>query len=182
MEVDISKVSGNASENVKSLIASPTLYLSSQVGGPQGPLFGGAILKRVVVTEVSVNEKAEEPQRLEGRVVCEIEVEEDMVNGGGNIHGGCSAFLIDMCSTMSLVALKLATSGECQGGVSQSLNIVYHSPARVGEKLRLVNTTLTMGARAFSARTEMWSLAHHRLVASGVHIKMQSSSGPKANL
>ncbi|KAJ7839312.1 hypothetical protein B0H13DRAFT_1454238, partial [Mycena leptocephala] len=48
-----------------------------------------------------------------------------------------------------------------------------HSPATVGETLRIVNTTMTVGARALSARTEIWNATKHRLVASGVHIKMK---------
>ncbi|KAK6971335.1 hypothetical protein R3P38DRAFT_3242698 [Favolaschia claudopus] len=39
--------------------------------------------------------------------------------------------------------------------VSQSLNVVFHAPAALGETLRIVNTTLTVGSRAMSARTEV---------------------------
>ncbi|KAF8644452.1 hypothetical protein AX16_008451 [Volvariella volvacea WC 439] len=145
------------------------------------PIFGDSIVKRLMTTEVSINQKAEEPKKLEGRVVCEITVDEDMINGAGNVHGGCLAFLIDACSTLSLTALRASQTGVPFYGVSQSLNIVYHSPAGMGEKLRLVNTTMTAGARAVSARTEVWNDTHHRLVASGVHIKMEPSE-PKANL
>ncbi|KAJ7239983.1 HotDog domain-containing protein [Mycena haematopus] len=134
------------------------------------PSFGDSIARGLVVTSASVENKAEEPLKQEGRVVCEVTVTEDMLNGGGNIHGGCSAFLVDLCSTLSIIALTSNTYH-----VSQSLNIVYHSPATLGEKLRIVNTTMTVGARALSARTEIWNATKHRLVASGVHIKMQPS-------
>lgn len=69
-----------------------------------------------------------------------------------------------------------------------------------GDQLRIVSTTLTLGARILSARTEVrkklenwipdfdslplsqiWSLVHHRLVASGTHMKMQPSL-PKHSL
>ncbi|KAF7368631.1 4HBT domain-containing protein [Mycena venus] len=132
--------------------------------------FGDSIIRRLVVTHASVDQKAEEPLKQEGRIVCELIVTEDMLNGGGNVHGGCSAFLIDVCSTFSILALQPG-----RPTVSQSLNIVYHSPATLGETLRIVNTTIAVGARAISARTEIWNATKHRLVASGVHIKMEPS-------
>ncbi|KAJ7631962.1 HotDog domain-containing protein [Mycena polygramma] len=134
------------------------------------PGFGDSIIRNLVVTHASVEKKAEEPLKEQGRVVCELVVTEDMLNGGGNVHGGCSAFLIDVCSTLCLLAFQAPINT-----VSQSLNIVYHSPATVGETLRIVNTTMTVGARAMSARTEIWNETKHRLVASGVHIKMKPS-------
>jgi len=182
-DIDVSRIAGNTPDHVKALIGNTSFFLAyaRTLDGVKGPIFGESITKRVVVTEVSVEKKAEEPMKLEGRVVCELTVEDDMVNGGGNIHGGCSAFLIDMCSTMALLALGMTNTGEIQGSVSQSLNVVYHSPAGVGDRLRLVNTTMTLGSRAQSARTEIWNVTHHRLVSSGVHIKMQPSP-PKPNL
>ncbi|KAF9011743.1 hypothetical protein BDQ17DRAFT_1272058 [Cyathus striatus] len=180
--VDIAHIAGNASPDVKRFLSNPgQFYQNIRSTEVKGPIFGQAIQERLRVTEVSVNRKEEEPNKLEGKVVLEITVAEDMVNGGGNIHGGCSAFLIDMCSTLALSALSLSSKNELNLSVSQSLNIVYHSPAGLGDQLRLVNTTLTLGARAHSARTEIWNVTHHRLVASGVHIKMQPSF-PKANL
>ena len=53
----------------------------------------------------------------------------DMINGGGNIHGGCSAFLVDVCSSLSLSALSLVTEGKEYLSVSQAINMIYHSPA-----------------------------------------------------
>ncbi|KAJ6468961.1 HotDog domain-containing protein [Mycena vulgaris] len=161
-------ISGNVAEEMKAALSDlPTTFGTRSF---DKPIFGDSIFKRMQVTHASVNNKAEEPLKKEGRVVCELVVTEDMLNGGGNVHGGCSAFLIDMCSTLSLIVFNGGPS------VSQSLNIVYHSPAGLGEKLRIVNTTMTVGARAMSARTEIWNDTHHRLVASGVHIKMQPSA------
>ncbi|KAG5724081.1 Acyl-coenzyme A thioesterase 13 [Termitomyces sp. T112] len=181
---DISKIAGNASDQVKTVVSNMSrYYLPRRNVNTTGLTFGAHIVKRIQVTEVSVLPKAEEPSKTEGRVVCELTVEEDMLNGGGTIHGGCSAFLIDICSSMSITMLRLATSNEDEFSVSQSLNMVYHSPAGLGDRIRLVNTTLTIGGRVLSARTEIWNVTHHRLVSSGVHIKMKPSAGPtKASL
>jgi acyl-coenzyme A thioesterase 13 len=112
-DCDIAHISGNASEEVKRLLANPGAFFTNLPLDLKGPIFGQSITERLVVTEISVDKKADEPKKLEGRVVCEITVEEgillsyswvlfsframsDMVNGGGSIHGGCSAFLIDV--------------------------------------------------------------------------------------
>ncbi|PFH46565.1 hypothetical protein AMATHDRAFT_154507 [Amanita thiersii Skay4041] len=175
--VDTSRIAGNAPDEVKQLIGNLMFIFSGHRKG----LFSSSIVNRMVVTEVSIIEKSEEPLKKEGRVVCELETKEDMLNGGGAIHGGCSAFLIDICSTLAIMTLSMANTGGPLDTVSQSLNIVYHSPAVSGDKLRIVNSTMTLGARAVSARTEIWNDTHRRLVASGTHVKMQPSK-PKASL
>ncbi|EDR00370.1 uncharacterized protein LACBIDRAFT_314361 [Laccaria bicolor S238N-H82] len=180
--LDISHIAGNASPEIKRFLGYPSLFFGSHMSANvDSPIFGEEIQKRIKVTELSVDEKREEASRLEGRVVAEIVVAEDMLNGNGTLHGGCIAWLIDMCSSLALTALRMTTSGKFQMSVTQSLNVVYHSPASLGDKIRLVNTTLTLGARAHSVRTEIWNDTHRRLVASGVHIKMLPSA-PKASL
>jgi len=141
----------------------------------RGRGFADSVGGRVRITEVSIRPKDEEPEKLESYVVCETVVEEDMVNGGGNIHGACSTYLIDICTSLPLSALSLTSGGSGLSGVSQVINTVYHSPARIGDLLRIVSTTLALGSRAMSVRCEIWNVPHHRLVASGVHIKMEPS-------
>jgi len=180
-EFDISQITGNASDDIKRTICNPGYFFPGhRVENFGSPIFGDSIQKRMKVVEISLNKKVEEERKLEARVVVEVDVTEDMLNGGGNIHGGCSAFLVDVCSSLALIAFNLENSGDITS-VSQSLNIVYHSPAQLADKLRIVNTTLTIGARAQSARTEIWNVTHHRLVVSGTHIKMLPSF-PKAAL
>ncbi|KAF7373385.1 Acyl-coenzyme A thioesterase 13 [Mycena sanguinolenta] len=140
-------ITGNVDSATKELFSDVTQIFG--LNRSEKPGFGDSVARGLVVVHASVDNKAEEPLKQEGRVVCELTVTEEMLNGGGNIHGGCSAFLIDMCSTLSIMALTSKMNH-----VSQSLNIVYHSPATLGEKLRIVNTTMTVGARAMSARTE----------------------------
>ncbi|PPQ63157.1 hypothetical protein CVT24_005797 [Panaeolus cyanescens] len=179
---DISNIAGNAPDEVKRMFGDPgAFFINRRPFGVDNKIFGEDIQKRLKVTEISIVPKAEESKKTEARFVMETEVAEDMLNGGGNIHGGCSAFLVDLCSSFALLALGFASSGEVNPSVSQSLNLVYHSPAQLGDKLRIINTTLTLGARAQSARTEIWNATHHRLVVSGTHIKMVPSA-PKSNL
>ncbi|KAK7676225.1 hypothetical protein QCA50_020804 [Cerrena zonata] len=174
-DVDVSHIAGNASDDIKRFVNPSLIYLSSKRGPTS---FGAPITQRMKLSEVSIVKKAEEPTREEGRVVCLLTVEEDMLNGSGILHGGCSAFLVDICSTLADIALSLHTTGKPGWNVSQSISTIYHSPAKLGDELRIVNTTLTVGARAVSARTEIWNDTHHRLVVSGVHVKMAPSPPP----
>ncbi|KIM35180.1 hypothetical protein M413DRAFT_20799 [Hebeloma cylindrosporum] len=179
---DFTHIAGNASDEIKKAVGNPRHFLVNRRPREFTTLiFGEAIQKNLKVTEISIKQKEEEARKLEARMVFEIDVTEDMLNAGGNIHGGCSAFLVDLCSSLALFVLTMETTGEQYPSVSQSLNIVYHSPAALGERLRIVNVTLTAGARAQSARTEIWNVTHHRLAVSGTHIKMMPSI-PKASL
>ncbi|KAH8830892.1 hypothetical protein DL96DRAFT_1707684 [Flagelloscypha sp. PMI_526] len=145
--IDISSIQGNAKREVKEMLVSKhNVYCTG---------FGGDIAKRLKLVEASFLPKCDEPKKFEAKVVYEIDVDVDMLNGVGNIHGGCSAFLVDWCSTASLGAYTKHTIGTPEWGVSQNINVTYHSPAALGEKLRIINTTMTVGTRIVSARTEV---------------------------
>ncbi|KAG0697292.1 hypothetical protein DFH29DRAFT_158258 [Suillus ampliporus] len=182
--IDTPQVEGNASPEVKhALLNSLHLMETSHVSRPTGKPFRGfeaEFVSRMRLTEVSVLSKAEEPEKLEARVVFEAIVDEDMLNRAANLHGGCLAMIIDLCSTSPFYVLGASTSGRGVFGVSQSLNIVYHSPALTGDKLRIVSTTITLGSRALSSRCEIWNVARHRIIASAVHINMVPSE-PKTS-
>ncbi|KAG1873621.1 HotDog domain-containing protein [Suillus subalutaceus] len=183
-DMDPSQVEGNASSEVKHTLlgALQSMRLSHISQSTDKPFrgFEAEFASRLQLTEVSILSKAEEPEKFEGRVVIQVTVDEEMLNSAKNMHGGCSAMMIDICSTMPIYVLGASTSGYGVFGVSQSLNIVYHSPALSGDKLRIVSTTLAVGSRALSSRCEIWNVTRHRLVASAVHIKMVPSE-PKAS-
>ncbi|KAG1792116.1 HotDog domain-containing protein [Suillus subaureus] len=183
-DIDTSQVEGNASSEIKHRLLSGLQSMrSSRISQSTGKPFGGfeaELVSRLRLTEASISSKTEEPEKLEGRVVFQVIVDEEMLNGAENMHGGCSAMMIDICSTMPIYVLGASTRGHGIFGVSQSLNIVYHSPALSGDKLRVVSTTLAVGGRALSSRCEIWNVTRHRLVASAVHIKMVPSE-PKVS-
>ncbi|KAJ8087074.1 hypothetical protein PM082_005902 [Marasmius tenuissimus] len=170
-----SQIAGTASEFTKA-------YTAKILNTDQQPeaTFGYFVMSRMRICEVSLLNNAEEPKRQEMRVVYGIRVEKDMVNEMGNLHGGCSSYLVDMCSGYSISAHIVQTTGkpEQQQHVSQAINTVYHSPAQVGDELRIVNTTVSIGKRALTARTEIWNDTHHRLVVSGTQIAMFPSPMP----
>ncbi|ESK94066.1 hypothetical protein Moror_12811 [Moniliophthora roreri MCA 2997] len=176
-KLTIDDVPGNAPAMVKQLIldvlVNPKLLQRT---------FSASVIPKLVLSEVSINKMAEEPMREEGRVVFHLTVDEEMLNFAGGIHGGCLSFLTDFVSSLALIALRTKMTGSTNLiSLSQALSLVFHSPAPLGDRLRVVSTTITAGARASSAKTEIWSDTKHRLVASGVHIKMDPSP-PKAKM
>ncbi|KAF9236188.1 HotDog domain-containing protein [Melanogaster broomeanus] len=173
--IDVAAIGGNASIELKQSLADHVIAIAkvNKARGIRG--FEPVIYSRIEYKEVSVLQKAEEPEKLEGRVVCEMTVENDMLNGRGTLHGACSALLIDNCSAMPIALLSLVTTGKAELGVSQSMNVLYHAPAMTGDRLRIVSTTITLGSRTLTARCEIWNITEHRLVASGVHTKMTAT-------
>lgn len=109
----VSQISGNASDNIKRIMGSFFQNFHQEDVGFSA--FGDSIEKRMKIVEISVNKNGEEERKLEARVVIELDVTEgqcrrpfqalplllivlvlDMLNRGGNMHGGCAAFLVDM--------------------------------------------------------------------------------------
>lgn len=79
VQFDVSQVGGNASEDIKRLLGDPEAFFNSFQKPGQVQLlnaFGRDIERRMKVTEISILKKKEEPEKLEGRAVMEIEVQE----------------------------------------------------------------------------------------------------------
>jgi len=74
----VSEISGNAPDKVKAIVGDLDGLFRAVRGNniKMGSRFGDSILLRFKVAEVSINKKAEEPKKLEGRVVVETVVEE----------------------------------------------------------------------------------------------------------
>ncbi|KAG2343726.1 hypothetical protein BDR05DRAFT_933335 [Suillus weaverae] len=195
-DIDTSQVEGNASPEVKHTLLS-ALQLS-HVSRSTGKPFRGfetEFASRLQLTEVSLLSKTEEPEKFEGRVVVQVIVDEEMRNEVGTMHGGCLAMIIEMhvssthvclaliwmrsCSPMPIYVLRASTGAFGVFGVQQSLNIMFHSPAMPGDKLRIVSTTLALGSRTRSGRCEVWNVTRHRLVASAAYINMVPSEPSK---
>ncbi|KAG9317764.1 HotDog domain-containing protein [Chiua virens] len=174
--IDATTIRGNAPHALKQALLD-LISAGAKLNKARGTRgFEPEIASRIIWTEIAIVPKAEEPEKQEGRVVGEITVQGDMLNGYGTLHGACAALLIDNCSTMPIALLSLATTGKGDLGVSQSLNILYHAPAVPNDKLRIVSATITLGSRALSSRCEIWNVTQHRLVASAVHTKMIASA------
>lgn len=163
---DASKIAGNLSLDQKQLCANVLSYFIIE-----GNAFGCEIGKRMRLVETNVLKSPEKGGPLRGRTVCEIQVEKDMCNIYGVLHGGCAAYMIDSCSSSSLVALGVV-KGLDYSGMSQALNIIWHGPAPEGTKLKIVSTSVVVGGRVMTARCEIWDKDQGRVLVSAVHSKV----------
>ncbi|KIK66062.1 hypothetical protein GYMLUDRAFT_956869 [Collybiopsis luxurians FD-317 M1] len=117
----------------------------------------------------------------------------------------CTPFVLFSfrCSSLACVAVNMLPSVDnCTPHtsifppkfelLSQSMHVVYHSPSPVvimfsGDRLKIVSTTMPISvpptgkglASNVCICTEIWSMNHHRLVASGTHNMMPISSSPR---
>ncbi|KZW02494.1 hypothetical protein EXIGLDRAFT_601956 [Exidia glandulosa HHB12029] len=139
-------------------------------------LFCGSIPPRVRVTHINVLPNPAEPSRVMGQVICELRAERDMVDEHGNVTVGSITYLVDMLSTLALVAQGAQLrKTEDYVAVSQSLQFIFHAPAPLGSTIRLDNTCVALAGRTLTARCEVWDVDANRLICSAFHVKMPPS-------
>ncbi|KAF9078671.1 HotDog domain-containing protein [Rhodocollybia butyracea] len=165
---DISSVSGNAPDYVKQL--NYNTYYSYGVGAEDS--FGHKVGKEVKFVDVSIDRKLERQGRLESTTTAEVTVNKHMLNGAGMLHGGCVAYLID---NTPLVVLGLVNNVNGVG-VTQAMNVLFHSPAPLGTSLRIESTSVSLGGRVMTARCEIVDKNTGRPIASAFLNKMQPNS------
>jgi acyl-coenzyme A thioesterase 13 len=129
----------------------------------------------VKVTDVSILPSREDPLKLEGKVTCEVDVTPDMCNERGVLAQGCIVTLLDEGTNLSMSVASAAEGRLEPGGVSQIINVLFHAPATVDVKLRLVHSSMASDSQTNSARSEIWDTTNHRLVASGTQLAMLPS-------
>lgn len=148
-------------------------YFSYGVGDEDS--FGYRVGKAVNFVEVNVDRKHERHDRLVSTTVAELLVTKDMLNGAGMLHGGCVAYLVDNCCSTPLVVLGLIQSVNGVG-VTQAMNVLFHSPASLGTRLRIISTSIALGGRVMTSRCEIVDKDSGRMIASAFLNKMQHPS------
>ncbi|KAL1736318.1 HotDog domain-containing protein [Schizophyllum commune] len=165
---DVTLIRGNAPDYVKQLMCN-TFY---GYGVGEGDAFGSTVGHSVMFKEISIDRRLEKQGRFEAVTVAELLVTKHMLNGAGMLHGGCIAYLID---NTPLVVLGLVSNVNGVG-VTQGMNIMFHAPAPVGTRLRIVSTSVSLGGRVMTARCEIVDRDTGRTVASAFINKMQPVS------
>ncbi|KAH7096650.1 HotDog domain-containing protein [Auriculariales sp. MPI-PUGE-AT-0066] len=131
-------------------------------------LFANKVIACTTPTRYDVRKDASGRDAAE--LECELVVGDDMLNAYRTLHGGCSAYIIDVLTSICLMPLTL-------NHVSLSMDIAYHAPAPLGAKLRIVSLTTSVGKRVYTTRCEISDKNTGRLYVSGGHIKMPPSTG-----
>ncbi|KAF8880791.1 HotDog domain-containing protein [Infundibulicybe gibba] len=166
---DISSIGGNAPDYVKQL--NHNTYYSYGVGDDED-CFGHKVGKAVKFVEVSVDRRLERQGRMEATTVAEIVVSKHMLNGAGMLHGGCVAYLIDNTPLVVLGLLQNVNGV----GVTQAMNVLFHSPASLGACLSIISTSISLGGRVMTSRCEIVDKGSGRVVASAFLNKMQPAT------
>ncbi|KAL1737736.1 hypothetical protein HDZ31DRAFT_51876, partial [Schizophyllum fasciatum] len=175
-------IAGNAPRFLKEAVLKWLALFGGWVSasdGSEATYFGSTIRDDLRVTEASIVQSPAGPPKA--RVVCEVQVWEDMVNVVDSMHGGCTAFLIDEISALAMVILAMYEGQEVpSAGVSQTIDTVFHAPAPRGTTIRIVGTCVSSDAdTSIVCNAEIWDVDNRRMVASGTHIKMQPSHSPR---
>ncbi|KAF9458491.1 hypothetical protein BDZ94DRAFT_1201082 [Collybia nuda] len=158
--LDVSSIKGNLSDEEKLQCAK----VFARFVSTREKSYGADVGQRLKFIGMNVWGKGS--SSAYGETIFEIEVEKDMCNIFGTLHGACAAYIIDPCSVSSLVVLGTVT-GVDGTGVSQSMNLIWHQPARLGTRLRVVSTSVFIHGRVRSARCELWN--GEQLCVSAVH-------------
>jgi len=169
-------LAGNAPEDMKIAAA---FKWDNWLGGPDAPGFGRDVRQGLRFTTLNVKDEPTPAGKAKRRVteaIHEVMVTEDFLNGIGFMHGGCTAYLIDACSSIALTALDPPDDGTLPS-VSLNLDVTYHAAASLGSNLRLISTVISFSTRVQTVRCEVWDISKPvpKLVASANHIKMQRS-------
>uniref|UniRef100_A0AAQ6A2P9 Acyl-coenzyme A thioesterase 13 n=2 Tax=Amphiprion TaxID=80969 RepID=A0AAQ6A2P9_AMPOC len=106
-----------------------------------------------------------------GKVVCEMRVEEEHTNRAGTLHGGMTATLVDVISTLAIM-----NSERGAPGVSVDMNITYMSAAKMGEDVLITAQVLKQGRTLAFATVDLTSKATGKVIAQGRHTKHLGSS------
>ncbi|TCD70429.1 hypothetical protein EIP91_003510 [Steccherinum ochraceum] len=139
--------------------------------------FAQTVSQRVLTTEMYLYRREEEPNKWEAKTISECVVTPDMTNYGGMMHGGCTSYIVDICTSVALALLQFHL-GKVPLNVSQALNVMFHTPAPTGAKLKIISRTIVSGSRIQSTQCEIYDSTNSRLVATGTHTKMETSIKP----
>ncbi|KIK64613.1 hypothetical protein GYMLUDRAFT_195129 [Collybiopsis luxurians FD-317 M1] len=176
--MNVSAVHGNVSDKAKQFVIDLLNY--HYYGGVKEESFGLQVGRRLELRSMNVWAATTEAQ-----TVFEITVTKDMCNPFGTLHGACACYIVDPCSMSATVVLGAALGIDATG-VSQSMNLIWHQPAKMGTRLRVVSTSVFIEGRIRTARVEIIDCETEKLYVSAIHstisLGSKSKSGSQAKL
>eukprot|EP00735_Rhodelphis_limneticus_P002502 TRINITY_DN13399_c0_g1::TRINITY_DN13399_c0_g1_i1::g.9551::m.9551 TRINITY_DN13399_c0_g1::TRINITY_DN13399_c0_g1_i1::g.9551 ORF type:complete len:221 (-),score=29.66,sp/Q5R833/ACO13_PONAB/39.68/6e-24,4HBT/PF03061.17/7.5e-18,4HBT_3/PF13622.1/6.9e+03,4HBT_3/PF13622.1/8.6e-05,DUF4442/PF14539.1/0.0029,4HBT_2/PF13279.1/0.23 TRINITY_DN13399_c0_g1_i1:336-935(-) len=106
-----------------------------------------------------------------GEVVCVLPVTASLSNRGGTLHGGCTATLVDLVTTIAVMTLDPK-----KPGVSTDLNVSYLRAVKVGDEISIHARVLKTGKQLVFTEAEIYRTSDKAMIAKGLHTKAYSSS------
>ncbi|KAM0751617.1 acyl-coenzyme A thioesterase [Meredithblackwellia eburnea MCA 4105] len=114
-------------------------------------------------------------------VVVATVIDESCCNISGNAHGGYLAWLVDVASSLPVLALSGPDSW-ITSGVSTNINMYYIAAAPVGTKIEVISTVIQKGLASSTIEAKVQEVGTKRLIAVGTHVKADTSRKAKAKL
>uniref|UniRef100_A0A1B6D0H2 Acyl-coenzyme A thioesterase 13 n=1 Tax=Clastoptera arizonana TaxID=38151 RepID=A0A1B6D0H2_9HEMI len=108
-----------------------------------------------------------------GKCTAELKVSDEHANSMGNLHGGMTATIVDVVSTLALTTSKRAAIG-----VSVDMSIMYLKGAPIGELVIISANTLKAGKTLAFLEVMISKKSNGDLVAKGCHTKFIGSESP----
>ncbi|KAF9517674.1 hypothetical protein BS47DRAFT_1339202 [Hydnum rufescens UP504] len=141
--------------------------------------FGREAARELKVVSVDANPQLM-GKKKEVVAVFEFVVQKSMCNMLSILHGGCTATIFDIATSLPIPLFMDYADDWLFTGITSSLSLNYFLPGIEGERLRVVCTTKAGSKRTVTVVGELWS--SRGLVASAVHVKMARSAGPQPKL
>ncbi|XP_077302566.1 acyl-coenzyme A thioesterase 13 [Arctopsyche grandis] len=108
----------------------------------------------------------------DGLCTAELKVSEEHLNGGGGLHGGYIASLVDSVSTYALMTNE---KGNSSPGVSVEMHISYLKGARAGDDIVIDAKTVKAGKNLAFLQVEIKKKDTNEVLATGSHTKYVGS-------
>ena len=105
-------------------------------------------------------------------VKCSFEVQENLCNGYGTLHGGYIATLVDVVGTLALIA-----KDKEKAGVSLDLNVSYVSSVNIGDRVSVIGQVLRMGNSYGFVEVVLKKESDGKIIAIGRHTKAFQTAG-----
>lgn len=126
----------------KSLFTSPIAlaedFITALLGPPDYACHDTLILRSLAVTAASFTPLP--------TVTTRLTVKPTHSNRFNTLHGGATAAIFDICTTIAL-ALVRKEGFWMMAGVSRTLNVTYLEPVHVGEEVEVEATIMKIGKR-----------------------------------
>ena len=105
------------------------------------------------------------------RVTTSLTVTRELCNLAGNLHGGATASIFDLCTTAPLALVQKKGWWEL-AGVSRSLNVMYLGSVAEGEEIEVTGELIRIGKRLAHIRGVMRRASNGEVVATVEHDKV----------